>query len=63
MKRKISSKRSIAPKRLRIIAKPDKKLIYKTRKYIQIEDQNKRFEDQNMQRTMLTSTAVSQLMQ
>jgi hypothetical protein len=59
MIRKIPSKRFIAPKILRSIAKPDKNLIYKTRKYIQIEDQNKRFEDQNMQRTMLTSTAVS----
>jgi hypothetical protein len=59
MKRKISSRRSIEPKRLRSIAKVNKDLKYKTRKHIQIEDQNKRFEDKNIQRTLLTSNAVS----
>jgi hypothetical protein len=61
MKRLKSNRRSIEPKKFRSIVKADKKIINRTRKYIKVEDSNRKWEDQNALKDLIPNIASSQI--
>jgi hypothetical protein len=61
MKRKISNRKSITPKKLRIISKSDKVLAKRVRRDMKVEDLNRKWEDQNTLQNLIPNVVSSQI--
>jgi hypothetical protein len=54
-------RKPINPKRIHKIVKNDKIITKRTRKHVEVEDQNKSWEEKNMFETMIPNVAISRM--